>query len=84
MIKLNFTSDLNKNPQIVKISELAESLQTEVFIVGGFVRDSILKREVSEIDLLVIGDGPSFAKRAAEKLNIESINIFKNFTCKFL
>lgn len=57
----------------------AEKLGVEVFAVGGFVRDILLKRDINEIDFLVTGDGPKFAKEFANILNVERINIFRNF-----
>ncbi len=63
----------------IRIKELAASLGVKVFIVGGYVRDIILKRNRSEIDFLVIGNGPEFAEKLAGKLNIKKVNIFKNF-----
>jgi len=63
----------------ITIKELASILGVKVFIVGGFVRDIILNRNRSEIDFLVIGDGPEFAEKLADKLNIKKVNIFKNF-----
>ncbi len=61
------------------ISKLAKAEQTEVFIVGGFVRDVILDRKRTEIDFLVIGNGTKFAEELSKKLKVAKINIFKNF-----
>ena len=38
-----------------------------------------MKRERSDIDILVIGSGIDFAKTVAERLNIRNVNYFKNF-----
>ncbi len=76
---MNFTNKLEKYFFIKIASRLADELNVDVFIVGGFVRDLILDRNKNEIDFLVIGNGPDFAAKLAEKLGIEKISIFKNF-----
>lgn len=75
----DFESELKKFPFIKTAMETAEEQEYDVFIVGGFVRDLILKRERDEIDFLVVGDGEAYAKAYAEKLGIKKIDIFKNF-----
>jgi len=74
----NFNKYITKN-YFTTIKSLASELNVEVYIVGGFVRDIILKRDRSEIDFLVIGDGPFFAEKLAAKLKVNKVNIFKNF-----
>jgi putative nucleotidyltransferase with HDIG domain len=74
-----FESDLKKYPFLKLASEIAEENNYEVFIVGGFVRDLILKRERKEIDFLVVGDGEAYAKSFSEKLGIKKIDVFRNF-----
>ncbi len=39
------------------------------FLVGGSLRDTILDRDVSDVDLAVRGDAPSFARALAEHLD---------------
>lgn len=47
---------------------LAESMNHQVFAVGGFVRDLLLRRDVLDMDLVVEGDGIAFARALAKKL----------------
>jgi tRNA nucleotidyltransferase (CCA-adding enzyme) len=58
---------------------LAEEYGIEVYIVGGFVRDIILTRNNLDLDLVVEGEGISFAKKLADNLGgrIKSHNKFK-------
>lgn len=70
---------LSENIVLNKIAQIAQSENKNVFVVGGYVRDLILKRERSDIDILVIGSGIDFAKTVAEKLNISNVNYYKNF-----
>jgi poly(A) polymerase len=76
---MNFNKKLSKYSFLQVASELADSQKCDVFIVGGFVRDIILKREQNEIDFLVVGDGPTFALAYAKKLGIKKIDVYKNF-----
>ncbi len=51
-----------------RAGETADELNMNVYVVGGFVRDLLLKSPSFDIDLVVEGDGIEFAKRFAEKL----------------
>lgn len=76
---MNLSNELSALPFINTTVSQAEKHNTEVYIVGGFVRDIILKRPGSEIDFLVIGDGTAFAERLASELGVKNISVFKNF-----
>lgn len=49
------------------IGAYADEMKVEAYVVGGYVRDKLLGKEVKDIDIVVVGDGISFAKRIAEK-----------------
>lgn len=52
------------------------------YVIGGWVRDCILKREHPEkdIDIVVIGSGIEIAKKAARKIGPRiKVSLFKNF-----
>ena len=40
-----------------KISEAADSLGLETYVVGGYVRDLFLQRPSNDIDVVVVGSG---------------------------
>ena len=63
------------------ISDSADELGLESFIVGGFVRDLILNRSVKkDIDIMCVGSGIDLAKAVQKKINPKSkINIFKRY-----
>lgn len=48
---------------------------TEVFIVGGMVRDLILARTPKDPDIVVVGNGQRFARALADKINGEVSNV---------
>ena len=55
-------------------------MQLKAWVVGGFVRDSILKRENKDIDIVVVGNGVDFAQAVAKNFNNDcSLSVFKNF-----
>ncbi len=58
--------------------EVGESLGLNVYVVGGFVRDLILKVENYDLDFVVEGDGVTFAKVFAERLNCR-VSIHEKF-----
>jgi putative nucleotidyltransferase with HDIG domain len=63
------------------ISQSAEELQLESFVIGGFVRDFILKRgSAKDIDVVAIGDGIKLAKQVAKNLpNRPKVQVFKTY-----
>jgi putative nucleotidyltransferase with HDIG domain len=76
---MNFDLRLKHYSFLSAASEIASHLNIKVFIIGGFVRDLIINREISEIDFLVLGNGVEFAERYAEKLVVKNISVFRNF-----
>jgi putative nucleotidyltransferase with HDIG domain len=76
---MKFDLQLKNYSFLSAASETAGDLKTQIFIVGGFVRDLILNRQISEIDFLVLGSGTEFAERYAEKLGVENVTVFRNF-----
>jgi len=69
------------NHKIFKtISDVADEMGVEAYVVGGYVRDSILKRPSVDIDVVVMGSGIEVAERVAKKLDPSTqVKVFKNF-----
>tara|TARA_B100001769_G_scaffold271487_1_gene264336 strand:+ start:1211 stop:2641 length:1431 start_codon:yes stop_codon:yes gene_type:complete len=63
------------------ISDSADELGIESFVVGGFVRDLILDKTLKkDIDIMCIGSGIDLAKAVQKKINSKvKINIFKRY-----
>jgi len=76
---MNFKEKLTKYKFLSTASETADELGVDVYIVGGFIRDLILNKEVEDIDFLVVGDVLKFTKSFANALGITDIVIYKNF-----
>lgn len=68
-----------RHPIFKIIRDLAEKEQVECYVVGGYVRDCIMKRPFkNDVDLLVIGSGIDFANKLGEILN-RKVAVYKNF-----
>ncbi len=67
-----------QNPVFKKLSDLAAKTNTEIYVIGGFVRDIFLNRDSKDIDIVVIGNGIDFAESAAKLLKTK-VSVFKNF-----
>lgn len=65
-------------PIFKKLSELANTNGTEIYVIGGYVRDIFLNRPSKDIDILVIGNGIKFAEEAGKILQTK-VSVFKNF-----
>ena len=68
-----------EHPIFRAISETASEMGVSVFVIGGFVRDLILKRPSKDIDFVVLGSGIDTAQKVAEKLDIKKVAYYKNF-----
>lgn len=67
------------NKVINKISDIAIEADTKAYLVGGYVRDLILSRADTDIDITVIGDGINFAELVAKKFNKTPSAVYKKF-----
>ena len=69
-----------QHPIFTVISTIADELNQETYVIGGFVRDLILKRPSQDIDVVTIGSGIILAEKVAAKLgpNI-NVTVFKTF-----
>ncbi|MEX0994602.1 MAG: HD domain-containing protein [Balneolaceae bacterium] len=66
-----------------QIGETASSIEQEVYVVGGYVRDYYLNRldinNIVDIDFVTVGSGVKLAKKVAEKLEDTRLSVFKQF-----
>lgn len=67
-----------QHPVFKKLGSVADRTNTEVYVIGGFVRDIFLNRPSKDIDILVIGNGISFAEEVSNELKSQ-VSVFKNF-----
>lgn len=51
------------------IAEVCQQHKLKAYVIGGYVRDYLLGRKSKDIDIVVVGDGITFAKKVAEKID---------------
>ncbi|WP_109830346.1 CCA tRNA nucleotidyltransferase [Reichenbachiella versicolor] len=71
----------NLKPEVVfdAITDASSQLDLETYVIGGFVRDILLKRPSKDLDFVCVGSGINLAKRAASILQSKKIAVYKNF-----
>ncbi len=69
------------HPIFKTLSECADALGCEAYVIGGFVRDYFLNRGTpKDIDVVVLGSGIALAEKLSEALsNQPEVTIFKNY-----
>jgi poly(A) polymerase len=76
---MNFAEHLT-HPIIKIIGKLADDMNLETYMVGGFVRDLILQRTCKDFDIVTIGSGIELATALANYFdNKYHVAVFKNF-----
>lgn len=79
------------HPIFSLIRKVADRKKTEVYVVGGYVRDLLLNRHSSDIDCVAMGNGIELAKEICQEIKLlqpeqegPQLHIFPQFgTCKF-
>ena len=68
-------------PVFRKLSETADAVGMECYVVGGFVRDLFLQRPTSDIDVVVVGSGVAMAEAFADSIGRKRchLSVFRNF-----
>lgn len=63
-----------------QISAVADHLDVECYVVGGYVRDLFLERPSNDIDVVVVGSGIEVAAALKQKLGKRAyLSVFRNF-----
>jgi poly(A) polymerase len=77
---MNFKEKLNQEEIFHRVGRCADELGLETYIVGGYVRDLILKRPSKDIDFVCVGSGIALAQKVAESFDHHvPLSVFKNF-----
>ncbi len=68
------------HPVFEIISQCADEMQVDAYVIGGWVRDLILHRPCKDIDIVAIGSGIDLAQKVAKRLgNKYHVTVYKNF-----
>jgi poly(A) polymerase len=77
---MNFSEELHKYPILATVANVAAKLGVETYVIGGFVRDLIIRRNSKDIDIVCIGSGVDLAEQVAAELGDDvHVSIFRNF-----
>jgi len=67
-------------PVFEYIRQVSKELNCPAYLVGGYVRDTYLKRQTKDIDVVVVGDGVNFAEKVAKIIPEKSyLTVFKTY-----
>ena len=66
-------------PVFKTVSEITAETRQPCFVIGGFVRDAMLKRPTKDIDIVVLGSGVELAKEVGKRMGNRPVNVFNNF-----
>jgi poly(A) polymerase len=67
-------------PKILyQIGDMADTSGIGCYLVGGYVRDMIMQRPCTDIDIMVTGDPVPFAKAVRDELNGRNFVLFERF-----
>ncbi|TMM53271.1 HD domain-containing protein [Maribacter algarum] len=80
MMQQNFKEAL-QNPIFQTLTRATTELKVDSYVIGGFVRDFILRRGTpKDIDVVVVGSGIELAQKVAHLLPSKpKVSVFKNF-----
>ncbi len=68
------------SPIFKTLSQAAEELGVDAYVVGGFVRDIFLNRNSDDIDVVCVGKGIEMAEMTAQKLGKSChVAVYRNF-----
>jgi putative nucleotidyltransferase with HDIG domain len=68
-----------KHPVFKVVSDLVAQSNLSCYVVGGYVRDTLLGRDSKDIDFVVVGNALDLAKAAADKLRVKKVSVFERF-----
>lgn len=69
-----------ESPILHLIGEEADILNLECYVIGGWVRDLILHRPSSDIDVVVVGSGITLAQAVAKRLGKHAhLSVFRTY-----
>lgn len=73
-------SDKINAPVLRLVGAEADRLGLECYVIGGWVRDLILRRDSNDIDIVVVGSGITLAKAVAHALGRGAhLSVFKTY-----
>ncbi|HEX9957410.1 MAG TPA: HD domain-containing protein, partial [Fibrella sp.] len=75
---MNFADFLNSKPVFARIAESARTLNIPAYVVGGYVRDLVLKRPSKDVDIVCLGSGIALAEAVGKAAGV-NVAVYQNF-----
>ena len=76
---MNYRKELS-HPIYPYVQHAADELGYDAFVVGGVVRDLIMRRHNTDIDIVTVGSGIELAKATAALISPDlHVNVYRNF-----
>lgn len=66
------------DPILLRIAAIADEQGAEIHVVGGFVRDALMGRKRTDIDITVVGDALAFARSVADLFRSKAV-VYERF-----
>lgn len=77
---VNIIEELNKNSAFKDLSQVADRLGYECYVVGGWVRDLMLGKPSDDIDIVVVGSGTTMASAFSQHVGPKTkVDLYPNF-----
>ncbi len=67
------------HPLFMPVVNAGKELNSDAYVIGGWVRDQFLNRSSKDVDIVTSQSGIELAKKTSEILGNPKISIFKNF-----
>ncbi|MDR2805057.1 MAG: CCA tRNA nucleotidyltransferase, partial [Dysgonamonadaceae bacterium] len=79
-LEYSYIQDKLSGPVFDVLTESADALGLETYVVGGFVRDLLLRRTSKDVDVVCVGSGIALAQEVMNRLGKEAkFSFFKNY-----
>ena len=66
------------HPVFKLVGKVADEMQRECYVVGGYVRDLFLERKSKDIDFVTVGSGIEVAKGVAQRIGRDKSHWLRN------
>ena len=76
---MDFKAHLDEHDIFAAVAQATRNCQVPTYVVGGYVRDLLLKRDSKDIDVVCVGSGVELAEEVARILEATEVATFKNF-----
>ncbi|MBO7608693.1 MAG: HD domain-containing protein [Muribaculaceae bacterium] len=67
------------NPVFHLVGQVADEMNRECYVVGGYVRDIFLDRSSNDIDFVTVGSGIELAQAVAARISKSHLSVFKTY-----